>query len=90
MREIKNRRSVIKYALAIGSISIALIWVFWPQDQFDRRLDGLGAYAVVRIYDTPEDKRKYIFHLGTPQNARADFYISAADIIILSVTDVQW
>jgi hypothetical protein len=34
-------------------------WYFWPTDPLDKRLPGFGGYALLRIFDTPDFRRKY-------------------------------
>jgi hypothetical protein len=76
--------------LMIGIVIIAgLAWYLWPRDVFNHQIPGFTAYAVVRIYDTPELKRKYLFDLATPEGAKAAFYLSASDIFTFAVTDIH-
>lgn len=56
----------------------------------DKKLPGFAAYAVLRIYDVPEFRRKYIFDFGAQNSkARAAFYLSASDQFTFVLTDVR-
>jgi hypothetical protein len=70
-------------------IAVWLAWFFWPRDAFYQTMPGFTAYAVVRIFDTPELRRKYLFDFETPEGAKASFYISAADRFTWAITDVH-
>jgi hypothetical protein len=50
---------------------------------------GFFATAFIRLYDTPELRRKYVFDFLAPTNARMAFYVSPSDLFIFSVTDVN-
>jgi hypothetical protein len=95
IREIKTARRVVEQNKLLGYIgaasTIVLIgtWYFWPQDPMDRRLPGFGGYAVLRIFDDPDFRRKYVFNVGSDDGAKVSFYISAADMFTLSATDVH-
>jgi hypothetical protein len=66
-----------------------LVWFLWPVDIFNKKLPGFSAYAVVRMYDSPELRRKYLYEFSDAQGARVSFYLSASDIFTLSAIDVH-
>jgi hypothetical protein len=66
-----------------------LAWSLWPSDIFDKKMAEFTVYSVVRMYDSPELRRKYLFEFGDPQGARVSFYLSASDIFTLNTTDVH-
>jgi hypothetical protein len=72
----------------IGVIVLTII-VFWPSDAFDSPMSGFSNYSVVRVFDTPDFKRTYLFDYQTPEGAKVSFYISASDIFTLSATDIR-
>lgn len=85
----KSGRKLLAY-LAFGSVLFGIVtWYFWPQDEMDKRLPGFGGYAVLRIFDDPNIKRKYVFNVGSDEGAKVAFYISAADLFTLAVMDVH-
>ena len=55
----------------------------------DPSANGLFAAAVVRLYDTPELRRKYVFDFLAPTGSHASFYVSPSDVFVFSVTDVN-
>jgi amino acid transporter len=72
----------------IGVIVLIIIF-FWPSDAFNSPMAGFSNYSVVRVFDTPDFKRKYLFDYQTPEGAKVSFYISASDIFTLSATDIR-
>jgi hypothetical protein len=53
------------------------------------KLPGFAMYAVVTIKDVAELRKRYVFDLGTPEKARAGFYLSASDRFTFLITDVR-
>jgi hypothetical protein len=58
-------------------------------DQRDERLLGITVHTVINIQDVAALRRKYVFDLGTPDRARAAFYLSASDRFTFTVTDIH-
>jgi hypothetical protein len=52
-------------------------------------LPGFFAVSFIRMYDTPELRRKYIFQFGAPTGAKTAFYISPNGLFTFSATDVH-
>lgn len=50
---------------------------------------GLGAYAFLQLYDTPEKTRRYVFEAETKEHAVASFYLSASEQFTFAVTDTN-
>jgi hypothetical protein len=74
--------------LSLAGVAVAIIW--HRAEPPAKKLPGFAAYAVVRIYDIPEFRRKYIFDFGAQASkARAAFYLSASDQFTFAVTDVR-
>jgi hypothetical protein len=55
----------------------------------DASASGFFAAAIVRLYDTPELRRKYIFDALSPTCAHISFYVSPSDVFVFSVTDIN-
>lgn len=55
----------------------------------DPNAQGFFATALVRLYDTPELRRKYVFDFLAPTKSRISFYVSPSDLFVFSVTDVN-
>ena len=72
----------------VGVIILSIIF-FWPSDAFNSPMSGFSNYSVVRVFDTPDFKRKYLFDYQTPEGAKVSFYISASDIFTLSASDIR-
>lgn len=82
----------------IGLIAFLQINVTPPQNQkvasaiepnLDPNARGFFAVSVVRLYDTPQLRRKYIFDFLAPTGARISFYVSPSDVFVFSVTDIN-
>jgi len=74
--------------LSLAGVAAAIIWHSTKPPA--KKLPGFAAYAVVRIYDIPEFRRKYIFDFGTQASkARAAFYLSASDQFTFALTDAR-
>jgi hypothetical protein len=52
-------------------------------------LSGVGIFAAIEIRDVAAVRRKYIFDIGTPEGAKASFYLSASDRFTFAVTDTR-
>jgi hypothetical protein len=77
---------------SIASCSIIIVGVLtyyaiWPVVGYAK--PGFFTAASMRIYDTPEPRRKYIFDFLAPTGARISFYISPSDTFVLSAIDVN-
>jgi hypothetical protein len=76
--------------LAIAAIVGALVWHYSPADFAKaKNLEGFTASALVRLYDTPEAKNRYIFDLVTTDGAKVSFYLSASGLFTYSITDTH-
>jgi len=77
--------------MIVPSIAIIILSIifFWPRDAFNSSMSGFSNYSVIRVFDTPDFKRKYLFDYQTPEGAKVSFYISASDIFTLSATDIR-
>lgn len=84
----KGRRGVAWLAgvifCGIGFVVCVLMY-FSPEKQ----MPGLGVYSVIRLYDTPEYRRRYVFDFASPSKSRFSFYLSASSRFTLSVTDAN-
>jgi hypothetical protein len=76
--------------VALMAMTAALIWHYSPA-QFapQQALPGFTASALIRLYDTPEAKNRYIFDLATSDGAKAAFYLSASEQFTYSITDTN-
>jgi len=50
---------------------------------------GFSAELMLEIRNVPELRRQYIFQHVTPETAKADFYFSADDHFVFSISDVR-
>ena len=44
---------------------------------------------VLVIHDLPATRRRYFFDLVTPEKSRAAFYLSASDVFVFEITDIN-
>jgi hypothetical protein len=74
--------------VSLAGAAGAILWHFAEPQA--RKLPGFAAYAVLRVYDVPEFRRKYVFDFGMQDSkARAAFYLSASDQFTFVITDVR-
>ena len=74
--------------VCLAGAAAAILWHYAAIPE--KKLPGFAAYAVLRIYDVPEFRRKYIFDFGAQDSkARAAFYLSASDQFTFVLTDVR-
>jgi hypothetical protein len=73
-------------ALAAAILSACILFIYVPRDE---RLPGFTGYAVIRLYDTPESRRRYVFEFVSSDGAKASFYLSASSLFTFSITDVR-
>jgi hypothetical protein len=50
---------------------------------------GFAAYMVIRLYDSFESQRKYVFEFTATKNAKAALYLSARGQFTFAVTDIR-
>jgi MFS family permease len=63
----KRTRKRLLIGLLVGSVIFGIVtWCLWPQDEMDKRLPGFGGYAVLRLFDDPDFRRKYVFNDTPP------------------------
>jgi hypothetical protein len=83
------RKVLIGMIVTGFAVIILSIIFFWPRDAFNSSMSGFSNYSVVRVFDAPDFKRKYLFDYQTPEGAKVSFYISASDIFTLLATDIR-
>jgi hypothetical protein len=66
--------------------TVGAIWWIWP---LEKGLPGVQVTGFLRLYDTPEGRRRYIFQISNPEGGKAEFFLSASDIFTFSVTDIH-
>jgi hypothetical protein len=64
----------------------SVTWYFWHKDV---KLPGLGIYTTIRLYDTPEFRRRYVYEFVTTEGAKASFSLSSAGQFTFAVTDIR-
>lgn len=52
-------------------------------------LPGFSSFVFVRLYDTPEPRRKYLFDFVAPTGSGASAFISSSDVFTFSITDIH-
>ena len=66
---------------------ICIVWFFLQPN--DVSLPGFGSYAYIRLYDTPELRRRFVYDFATPQGGGIQFFLSSSDQFNFTVTDVN-
>lgn len=74
------------WILIIGAPVIGALWLYLAKEQ---KLPGFTSYAVIRLYDTPEFRRRYVFEFVSSDGAKVSFYLSASSIFTFSATDLR-
>jgi hypothetical protein len=72
------------YGLTGAVITANILYFSVPHDE---SLPGLGAYSYVRLYDTPELRRKFIYDFVSSNGSRATFFLTKSDEFSFSVSD---
>lgn len=80
------KRVYLKRVIAALIIAGITTWAF---HESHKTLPGMAVAAFVRLYDTPELRRRYIFEAQTNEGAKTAFYLSASGAFIFAVTDVH-
>jgi hypothetical protein len=71
----------------LGAVLLGTILFFsLPHDE---SLPGFGSYAYLRLYDTPDLRRKVIYDFKTPQGGGIKFFLSSSGQFNFTVTDVN-
>lgn len=74
------------WVLVIGGPLLGMLWFYLAKEQ---KLPGFTAYAVIRLYDTPESRRRYVFEFVSSEGAKVSFYLSASSVFTFAATDIQ-
>jgi hypothetical protein len=61
----------------------------WPTDTAAKVLPGFGSYAYLRLYDTPELRRRFIYDFTTPEGGGIKFFLSSSGQFNFTVTDLN-
>ena len=64
----------------------AATWFYGPHF---KTLPGFSAFEFVRLYDTPELRRKYIFDFDSPDGAAVSFYLASDDMFRFTAMDTN-
>jgi hypothetical protein len=59
----------------------------WPAS--DDSKPGIGVFSVIRLYDSPEYRRRYVYEFITSNGAKAAFFLSSSGTFTFSVIDVH-
>jgi len=62
------------------------IWFYGPKF---KTLPGFSAFALVRLYDSPELRRKYIFDFASPDGSKVSFYLASDDFFRFTLMDIN-
>jgi len=73
--------------LGICLIAIGIMW--HQNDAPETALNGFTSYAVIRLYDSPETRRRYVYDFVTSEGAKASFYLSGSGQFTFQITDIH-
>jgi hypothetical protein len=73
--------------LGICLIVGAIVWHF--NDAPEKELNGFTSYSVIRLYDSPETRKRYVYEFVTSGGAKAAFYLSGSSQFTFQITDVN-
>jgi hypothetical protein len=85
------RRQTQRVTVGMG-IMVALVLVYVTAQRpalASEPVPGFAAYMVIRLYDSFESQRKYVFEYATKKNAKAALYLSARGQFTFAVTDIR-
>jgi hypothetical protein len=74
------------WVIIIGGPLLGMLWFYLAREQ---KLPGFTAYAVIRLYDTPESRRRYVFEFVSSEGAKVSFYLSASSVFTFAATDIR-
>lgn len=74
------------WVLIIGGPILGALWLYYGKET---KLPGFSAYSVIRLYDTPEFRRRYVFEFVSTDHAKVAFYLSASGVFTFSATDIR-
>jgi hypothetical protein len=80
-----------RFTVGFGMVGL-LILLFFVTRWFAtpvQKSPGFAAYAVVRLYDTPENRRRYVFEFTSVEGAKSAFYLSASGQFTFTISDVH-
>jgi hypothetical protein len=77
---------MIPWILIIGGPIVGAGWLYFARET---KLPGFVTFGVMRLYDTPEFRRRYVYEFVTSDGARASFYLSASSVFTFALTDVR-
>jgi hypothetical protein len=77
---------IFPWILIVGGPLIGGAWLYFNREI---KLPGFTGYAVIRLYDSPEFRRRYVFEFVSSDGARVAFYLSASSVFTFSVTDIR-
>jgi hypothetical protein len=93
----RGKAVVFSAALTMTLVAAFSGWWLWSSENSvprvqvtgEKNLPGVQVSGFLRLYDTPEVRRRYIFQISNPEGGKAEFFLSASDIFIFSVTDIH-
>jgi hypothetical protein len=71
---------------ALIFLGSAGVWFYGPHF---KTLPGFSAFALARLYDTPELRRKYIFDFASPDGAKVSLYLASDDLFRFQLLDIN-
>jgi len=73
-----------------AALIVCAVWYFRPilPDE-NQKLPGFTSYAVIRLYDSPEFRRRYVYEFVASEGAKVSFYLSASSIFTFAATDLR-
>jgi hypothetical protein len=88
LRASKRSRKVKIVANAVMATAIA-VTILRAHFQTNQKLPGFGSYSVIRLYDSPEARRRFVFEFVSDGEAKVAFYLSASSVFTFAVTDIR-
>jgi len=80
---------VVRYstpAIILSGLTIVMAFVEWMPGAGGH--PGVGVYSVIRLYDSPENRKRYVFQFITSNAASAEFFLSASGQFTFAVKDI--
>jgi hypothetical protein len=62
------------------------IWLYTSEF---RTYPGLFVVSLIRLYDSPDLRRKYVFDFNSPDGATASFYLASDDLFRFTLKDIN-
>jgi hypothetical protein len=84
---LKDRTLWPQTGMTVAAIIFIVCTIWWFLEPQDKNLPGVGFYAYVRLYDTPELSRKVLLDFASSNGSEIKFFLSKSDQFSFTVSE---